>query len=60
MPSAHDRSEKVDVDRTEPYVRPTMTLVGNMNDLLAAGGTQESDAGSPCVLGGTFDDPDCN
>jgi hypothetical protein len=59
MASVDDRSEKTDVEQ-EPYVRPTMTLIGNMNDLLAAGGTQESDAGAPCIVGGLNDDPDCN
>ena len=34
MASPDDRSEKADVEERESYVRPTLTLVGNMNDLL--------------------------
>ena len=42
------------------YERPSLTPVGNLNDLLAAGGTQNADPGPSCTPGGVFfDGPDC-
>jgi hypothetical protein len=41
------------------YERPVLTPVGNLHDLLAAGGTQNSDPGGSCQAGGTFFDPTC-
>jgi hypothetical protein len=60
MASPDDRSKKANAEQAQPYVRPTLTLVGNMNDLLAAGGTKDADGGV-CVVGGLETDPDaCN
>jgi asparagine synthase (glutamine-hydrolysing) len=59
MPSQDDRFEQEKSELTEPYVPPTLTLVGNMNDLLAAGGTQDADQGV-CVAGGVEVDGSCN
>ena len=58
MSSPEDRSEKVDVVHAQPYVRLTLTLVGNMNDLLAGSGTQEADAGV-CAANSLENDPSC-
>lgn len=47
------------------YERPILTPVGNLHDLLAAGGTQNADPGAGanppvCVSGGTIlDNADC-
>jgi hypothetical protein len=41
-----------------PYVRPALTLVGNLNDLLAGGASQNSDQGA-CVANGQDFDETC-
>jgi hypothetical protein len=37
------------VARSSAYERPTLKTVGNLYDLLAGGGTQDSDPGNPCI-----------
>jgi hypothetical protein len=42
------------------YERPVLTPVGNLHDLLAAGGTQNFDPGGGCQSGGVvFNGPIC-
>jgi hypothetical protein len=43
-----------------PYEKPSLVLVGNLNDLLAGGGSQEQDNGQTfCAGTGNDDNPDC-
>lgn len=52
--------EKAVAEPAEEYVRPRLTLIGNLNQLLASGGTRDADSGV-CVTGtGTDVDPSCN
>ena len=43
-----------------PYVAPQLRLVGNLNDLLAGTGTQNTDAQQSCTAGAAFFNPDCS
>ena len=55
-----DDREDETVSPAEHYVPPTLTLVGNLHQLLASGGTKDADQGI-CVNGtGTDVDPSCN
>jgi hypothetical protein len=58
MTDQTNRSAEPDSTAGKPYVRPALTLVGNLSDLLASGGTQQSDQGV-CVSGGVDVDPTC-
>ena len=53
-----DRSESAASEPSESYVQPMLTLIGNLNDLLAGGGTKDADQ-TVCTTGGTDSDPDC-
>jgi hypothetical protein len=43
----------------EPYIAPQLRLVGNLNDLLAGTGTQNSDSTEACPGGSAFFNPLC-
>ena len=43
----------------KPYEAPRLTLVGNLNDLLAGTGSQNADTGGVCANGPT-PNPDCD
>jgi hypothetical protein len=43
----------------ESYVAPQLKLVGNLNDLLAGTGTQNSDSTESCPGGSAFFNPVC-
>ena len=57
--SVRDRDDdRLEPEATQPvdrYERPTLTLVGNLNDLLAGGGSQNNDSGR-CEAGTIFDE----
>lgn len=48
-----------DASLADTYVPPTLTLVGNLHQLLASGGSKDADQGA-CFPGtGTDVDPSC-
>jgi hypothetical protein len=55
-----DRHPEEDPAKTvRSYEPPRLTLVGNLNDLLAGTGSQETDDFFTCPANARFDDPTC-
>jgi len=48
MTRATQNLESQREEATQPYVAPQLTLVGNLNDLLAGTGTQNTDNAQTC------------
>ena len=59
MASQDDGSDRESAGCPQPYARPTLTLIGNMNNLLAGSGTQETD-GQDCTPNSLTNDDSCN
>src|SRR4051812_47488205 len=54
-----DREHETGTSPAEPYVAPALTLIGNLHQLLASGGTKDADQ-TVCTPGtGTDVDPSC-
>jgi hypothetical protein len=59
MDTDNDREDETATSPAERYVPPTLTLVGNLHQLLASGGTKDADQ-TVCTPGtGTDVDPSC-
>jgi hypothetical protein len=59
MRRENDREEEAASSPADRYVPPTLTLVGNLHQLLASGGTKDADQ-TVCTPGtGTDVDPSC-
>jgi len=48
MAKATEASQSRKVEAAKPYVAPELKLVGNLNDLLAGTGTQNTDNAESC------------
>ena len=51
--------ETPEAQAARPYVAPQLKLVGNLNDLLAGTGTQNTDQQEACTAGSAFFNPGC-
>lgn len=54
MTKVSEKLETISESGVEPYVAPQLRLVGNLNDLLAGTGTQNSDNAQSCTAGSAF------
>jgi len=59
MKTVPQTNEAPEAQAARPYVAPQLTLVGNLNDLLAGTGTGNTDQQEACTAGSAFTNPMC-